>query len=425
MEKPSLAPPELPDDRAIGKALPMMTFDEMGELDQAVEKYIRENPEKLGKLRRRVSVVTPGGPDATFTQIMSIQVDWQEEVDGMSSEKTREEAAEACYELTGNILRAYLARYRRLNSLRIDKAGDVLDKGLQIAKEELRKAVDALSKLSEELGQDQVTVASIVGKQGIESGPAIQVSRLETRIHTVDSRLAELGALEEALSGELQKQPAAMAVPDEVIQTNAVVSMLQQRVTDLKLQLNNLRSQYTDEYREVQTLESELTDAYADLRNEMQLQLSRVRTSIAMNQAQKKYLQTQLDTFQQRMKTLGPKAIEWDAAMQEVEAAQATVDQERERHIDAMRAKGLAENPVLLTVVDEPNHPNPADPRRPILWLNILIACVAGAVLALIYAFVADHFDHTIKSIDDSERYLGVPVVASVPKLGRGIIQTP
>jgi capsular polysaccharide biosynthesis protein len=68
--------------------------------------------------------------------------------------------------------------------------------------------------------------------------------------------------------------------------------------------------------------------------------------------------------------------------------------------------------------------PHPDDPRRPVPWLNMLIAAVSGLILALVYAFVADHYDHTIKSIDDAERYLGVPVLGSVPKLGRHIIRT-
>ena len=88
-----------------------------------------------------------------------------------------------------------------------------------------------------------------------------------------------------------------------------------------------------------------------------------------------------------------------------------------------MRAEGLAKNPVLVSVFDGPTRPNPNNPRRPILWLNLLIACVGGLVLALVYAFMADHFDHTIKSVDDAERYLGIPVLTSVPKLGRGIIR--
>ncbi|MCK4602177.1 MAG: hypothetical protein KAU28_06905, partial [Phycisphaerae bacterium] len=94
---------------------------------------------------------------------------------------------------------------------------------------------------------------------------------------------------------------------------------------------------------------------------------------------------------------------------------------------DAARARTagqLAAKPPLVSVISRPSRPAPSDPHRPILWLNVLIAVAGGLIVALIYAFTADHFDHTIKSIDDAERYLGMPVLASIPKLGRRIIRT-
>jgi capsular polysaccharide biosynthesis protein len=62
-------------------------------------------------------------------------------------------------------------------------------------------------------------------------------------------------------------------------------------------------------------------------------------------------------------------------------------------------------------------------PVKPIMLLNMILAVVGGFILSLIYAFSADHFDHSLKSIDGAERYLGVPVLASVPKLGRRMIR--
>jgi len=53
----------------------------------------------------------------------------------------------------------------------------------------------------------------------------------------------------------------------------------------------------------------------------------------------------------------------------------------------------------------------------------MLVAVVAAVVMALVYAFLADHFDHSLKSIDNAERYLGVPVLASVPKIGGPVIR--
>ena len=56
--------------------------------------------------------------------------------------------------------------------------------------------------------------------------------------------------------------------------------------------------------------------------------------------------------------------------------------------------------------------------------MNMFIAVLGGLILSFVYAFLTDHFDHSIKGLDDAERYLGTPVLASVSKLGRRIIRS-
>ena len=52
-----------------------------------------------------------------------------------------------------------------------------------------------------------------------------------------------------------------------------------------------------------------------------------------------------------------------------------------------------------------------------------IVAFLGGVVLALIYAFLADHFDHSIKSREDAMGHLDVPVLASVPTFKKQFIQ--
>jgi len=54
--------------------------------------------------------------------------------------------------------------------------------------------------------------------------------------------------------------------------------------------------------------------------------------------------------------------------------------------------------------------------------LNILLGIIAGIILAFVYAFLSDYFDHTLKGADDVDKYVEIPVMMSVPRFGRGII---
>ncbi len=397
------------------------------EMIEGLPDYMLEHSEELRRFKKRVSVETPGGPDATFTQTFTILVDWPEARDGEAPRPERQaQAAEECYLLANYIVWAYKARYRELEEERTQAAKTFLqDKALAEAAKAVRIAQNALETAAGELGPELLPVASIIGNQGIDSGTAALVTELERNINDADMRLAELRTLKAALDRQLaQKDPSRIAVPDEVTRGNAVVSLLQQKIIDLKLKLNNLTPQYTNQYGEVDITRKELAESYQDLIRELEKQRERTITSIAMKTAEKTNLEGRLAVFQARMTRLGPRAVKYDRLQQALQAAVENYNEEERHYFEAVRAENFAKTPMLVSVVDGAGHPNPDDPRRPILWLNILIGCVGGLVLALVYAFLADHFDHTMKSVDDAERYLGTTVIASVPKLGRRIIQT-
>ena len=392
-----------------------------------VDEYISKNTEKLRRFKRRVGIVTPGGPDATFTQTFKIRVDWPEiREEGKTREQTRQKAAKDCFELAKYIVHAYLTRYKALEEERTAASSKLLKTAVnKVARKQLDEVTAAMAKYSAKLGPDLVTVVSILGQQGIDSGPAKVVSELETKISDLDGRGAEMNALKQVIDKELAKKDRSkIAVPDEIARSNIAVNILQQKVTTLKLDLNNLLPQYTDRYREVDTRKKELALAYQDLHQELVKQRERTIATIAIVTAEKKEYQRRLDVFTTRMDKLGAQSVEYGGLLNELEAATKNYNEEQERWLESVRAEGLARNPVLVSVLDDPSRPNPSEWRQPIIWLNILIACVAGIVLSLVYAFLADHFDHTIKSVDDAERYLGTPVLSSVPKLGKRIIRT-
>lgn len=422
LETPSWAPKTMPTKGLEYKLSP--------KLAKELPTFLAEQTDKLRKLKKRVSVVTPGGPDATFTQTFKIIVDWPEKRNG--EEGTREErqakAAENCYQLADYIVYAYQARYKQLEGERTTAARKFLEEeSLTAAEKRVNEAKLRLEAEAGKLGADLLPVASIIGNQGIDSGAAKLVTELESSINGVEARIAELQALESAIANQLtvaRNDPSAMAVPDEVTSANPIVSQLQQQIADLEIKLNSLVPKYTGKYKEVEVTRKELKEAYADLTKEMQKQRQRVAISIALKDAERTHLAARLTKFTNDMKRIGPQAIRYNRLQEALQAAIKNYNEQEKDYLESVRAQSLAQNPVLVTVIDSATHPNPDAPRRPILWLNILIVCVAGLVFSLVYAFLADHFDHTIKSVDDAERYLGAPVVASMPKLRRRIIQT-
>ncbi|MGI6539140.1 MAG: YveK family protein [Caldicoprobacterales bacterium] len=57
----------------------------------------------------------------------------------------------------------------------------------------------------------------------------------------------------------------------------------------------------------------------------------------------------------------------------------------------------------------------PIDPVKPRPLLNIAIAAVLGVMISVFIVFLVEYFDNTVKTVDDVENKLGLPVLGSIP----------
>ena len=72
----------------------------------------------------------------------------------------------------------------------------------------------------------------------------------------------------------------------------------------------------------------------------------------------------------------------------------------------------LPKNPIEIHENAEPNEV-PAKPRVP---LQLALGAVVGIVFGIGLAFFLEYLDTSVKTLEDVERYLGVPVLAVIPK---------
>ncbi len=58
----------------------------------------------------------------------------------------------------------------------------------------------------------------------------------------------------------------------------------------------------------------------------------------------------------------------------------------------------------------------PTSPARPNVKLHIIVGVVLGMILGVVLAFFLEYLDTSVKTLEDVERYLEVPVLAVIPK---------
>ncbi len=111
-----------------------------------------------------------------------------------------------------------------------------------------------------------------------------------------------------------------------------------------------------------------------------------------------------------RDKTLEDQKVQ--AALQEYNAEKARYDKlESDYEADKMRMT----TPRLYTKIYQ-QASLPVAPSSPKVARNLIIGAVLGLVLGILVAFAYDYFDTSVKTLEDAERHLGLPVLGVIPQ---------
>ncbi|MBR3926084.1 MAG: polysaccharide biosynthesis tyrosine autokinase [Akkermansia sp.] len=141
------------------------------------------------------------------------------------------------------------------------------------------------------------------------------------------------------------------------------------------------------------------------MRDAMQDQLSVKRSELSN-------LETRIREARNRLreKTLEDQKVL--AALQEYSAEKARYDRlENDYIVDRMRMMAprqtieIYSNPIAAAVPSSPNYK-----------LNLVVGAVVGVILGLVVAVVFNYFDTSVKSLEEAEKHLGLPVLGVIPQ---------
>jgi capsular exopolysaccharide synthesis family protein len=106
------------------------------------------------------------------------------------------------------------------------------------------------------------------------------------------------------------------------------------------------------------------------------------------------------------------KQSEYGAAKYNYESQQLLLNTMREHNMRINVDMAVPKKPIEVLQEAKPD----VNPSKPNVMLLLSIGAGLGLVLGLLLAFFLEYLDTSVKSLDDVERYLGVPVLAVIPK---------
>lgn len=259
-----------------------------------------------------------------------------------------------------------------------------------------------------------------------------QIAELEAQLAAVQISRSETSERISQVRKQLENQDETL-LSSTTIASNPLVTQYQTRLADLEISLAGAQERYTSNHPEILALKAEIEDVRAKLSQQVERVISTETHSrnplheqlygslvslevelLALN-AREAALRTVLAQQEQELSTLPLKELELARLMRDARVLEEIYvmlmqRNEETRIAEAMQVAGVQ-------VVDYATVPTL--PIKPRIKLNMAIAGVLGIFIGVGLAFLLAFVDNTVKTKEEVEELLGLPVLAQIPDLNR------
>ena len=295
-----------------------------------------------------------------------------------------------------------------------------VDMNIETKYEATEQATEFLSQqiadLKKEIGQKEQELQNYGQEKNI-----VILSDKET---TILDRLSELNkALTEAQIDRVRKEAyyneIKNASPDYIPEalSNPLIQRLREDYIRLSREYSKMEEKFQPEYPEMQRLKAELDSARELLRNETENLVKAAYSEYQASLKKEKSLQEVFDHQKEEAFRLNSNAILYNSLKIEIENKKNLLESLLKRQSEtgvSARLRGLRTSNIRI--VDRADIPiSPSSPKK---LRNILLALFLGLFGGVGLALLMEYLDNSVKSVEDVERYSGLPTLGVVPPFG-------
>ena len=320
----------------------------------------------------------------------------------------RHATAEDAKEISEMIAEAYITRRNRTEKDRAEKSLRTLDDELQRHGDVVQERRTALTVLIQQYG--------IPYFDGRSASPVGLTE--EEMYRKATSKLDELEQNRDQL--EIQINKLINEDTEDLIRTAAGLELPENQVSSLYnqyLEAKRSRGSITSNglgpnHPTVKGLDLNIKNLMIDAREEVENLRDVLRTRLALVDQQVNKMSEMVDEKQGETVELSMQQHKYNSAKEEYEQAR---DLYREMKLQQQEQRVMLRMPrTPITLHELPK--TAQSPVFPNVTLNLLLGAGVGLIFGIGIAFLLEHLDTSVKSLEDVERYLQVPVLAVIPK---------
>jgi len=310
------------------------------------------------------------------------------------------------------ITQSYLDAYQEIARSKTDYSYSFFQEQTQKLNEDMLEKENKLSEFEARHALALIEILNLEpGKANQEVGPNALLSSFLRNSHELQTELTGLRVTIEYLEREINKKGIPV-VPPEMEMPGHSISVFKTKVSQLQLQLNEMKPQFKEDYEPLKQVEQELNLSVDSLKKELERSVNAQKIIAHSIDARiKKYDEIIRDLKGQIQATAKEKAT-YENLKKEYNIAKDMYTQARTQLEQARMAQSLNQGKQFLTLIDKPEVPSKT--HKPNRLLLIIGGLFSGIFLGIAIALTVDHFDHRLKTVYDIETHLNVPVLGSI-----------
>jgi uncharacterized protein involved in exopolysaccharide biosynthesis len=304
-------------------------------------------------------------------------------------------------EVTNALARQYVKHNLDVKLRGAQEAMTWLNEQMSALKVKVQESSEALQNYRVKAGimglqeQRQITAQKIMdfNKQYLEA----QAQRL-----SVEAKLGEL----QRVAGDRGGAATIFTVAD-----NALIQKLKAEASELEVTKAKLSRTYKEKHPELLKVEAQLEQVVLKIDAEIKTMLRGVQTEFRVAKAREDTLLGNVNRLRTEAQELNEKEIQYLNLQRDSDSNQQLYEAVLKRLKETGVTGGLETNNV--SVIEDASLPRV--PLRPRKTINLAISVLVGLFVGVGVALAIEYFDTTVKTPDDVERYLGLPVIGIVP----------
>jgi uncharacterized protein involved in exopolysaccharide biosynthesis len=332
-------------------------------------------------------------------------------------------------QIVAKLIDFYLDEHVRMN--RTPRAHQFLKEQATTLKAHLAAEEDQLRSIKNSTG----LASPVEQRQNL----VLRIGRLEDEVKTSDAQAAAAAAEIDAIGQRLQGMKPTQVNSAEAGYPNIAADGMRQQLYALQMKEKDLTSRVTDQHVELKFVREQIESSKKVLdslepskthttigpnRNYDELRLAQIRqeAQLASLRAKSATVQTQLADARREMQTLNDNEMRIAQIQRDIQILEGSyrkyADSLEQARIDESLEHERISN---INIAEAPTLNN--EPVRPKALLTLVLALAVGLFGGLCLALALEYFDHSLKTPDEIERRLSVPVLVSIPKTsGRQLV---